>query len=664
MFKTTTALFGRSKLAPPVLLLFLILFGYNNPGAYAQCHANFYYTFSQDTVTFHDTSTAAGGYGITYSFGDGNYSYLSPKKTVHVYTGADSTYKVCISIIDSVHHCNDDTCIYIKIKPVKCHASFSYATTGRQVTFYNHSRASHSGAKYTWSFGDGTSSHDQNISHTYSSNGTYTVCVTIYDSLSYCSDKYCESLVISGSACKADYTYKFNSNREIKFTSTSYSPHYRTYLWSFGDSSTSTDSTPVHNFTKIDSSYSVCLTIIDPVEKCTTKVCKTFHMAPYYCIPNFDYTLDGKKVTFVNNSTSTFHYTSSWTFGDGSTSHDKSPNHTYSKDSAFTVCLTIVDSNANCTHTLCKIIDFNNTYTIYGSIYPDSSHHRKGKVWLIKYDPSDSSLHSLKDTIMDSTNNHCMYYFKHVKPGIYYTKAAYDSTNPLDTLYIPSYHNDAVQWNNAIKIEVNHADVYAGIQMKAGAHSNSGKGFISGKISAGANKVGDPLPGQEVILYSQFNLPLSHTKTDANGTFMFAHLAMGTYIVHVEVLGINSQPALVTLSDKNASVSNIDFTVSATKVRSLSSVIGTQASQENINVYPNPVRNDLMININTVHAQDALVLVYDINGRLVSQNNMRVSPGDQVLHLNTSGFKNGMYFIKVQLSHDNYIIQSPFVKSE
>ena len=64
-------------------------------------------------------------------------------------------------------------------------------------------------------------------------------------------------------------------------------------------------------------------------------------------LPNasFFYVKDGFTVTFTNNSTNSTSYM--WDFGDGSTSTDKDPVHTYAAEGDYTVTLTATDALAN-----------------------------------------------------------------------------------------------------------------------------------------------------------------------------------------------------------------------------------------------------------------------------------------------------------------------------
>lgn len=50
--------------------------------------------------------------------------------------------------------------------------------------------------KYSWDFGDGSTSTDENPSHDYTQDGTYNVCLSLEDSTGYCTSSICTEVVI------------------------------------------------------------------------------------------------------------------------------------------------------------------------------------------------------------------------------------------------------------------------------------------------------------------------------------------------------------------------------------------------------------------------------------------------------------------------------------
>lgn len=74
----------------------------------------------------------------------------------------------------------------ISTKAQNCISLFSYHTNFETVDFRNRSILSN--AHYWWNFGDGTSSHYKDPSHTFPENGNYLVTLFIKDIISNCSD--------------------------------------------------------------------------------------------------------------------------------------------------------------------------------------------------------------------------------------------------------------------------------------------------------------------------------------------------------------------------------------------------------------------------------------------------------------------------------------------
>lgn len=74
---------------------------------------------------------------------------------------------------------------------------------------------------------------------------------------------------------------------------------------------------------------------------------------------------------------------------------------------------------------------------------------------------------------------------------------------------------------------------------------------------------------------------------------------------------------------------------------------GPEAVNWNISVYPNPVRDVLTIRFGIEKAADFLIQVQDVTGRVLAvEQNKNILPGD-IVQLNTSGYSEGVYFVKL-----------------
>ena len=78
-----------------------------------------------------------------------------------------------VTVTDN-HGCGTDFTVQVT-EPSEDSASFQFEITHKTVTFSNQS----SQGSYTWNFGDGQSSDEQNPEHTYLNDGTYNVCLTV-----------------------------------------------------------------------------------------------------------------------------------------------------------------------------------------------------------------------------------------------------------------------------------------------------------------------------------------------------------------------------------------------------------------------------------------------------------------------------------------------------
>lgn len=107
-----------------------------------------------------------------------------------------------------------------------------------------------------WDFGDGHTSTNENVKHTYKNAGTYTVTLTAYYKEK--KDIDTEKITIKYEKPNAKFTYeKGNKPLEINFKSTS--QNASKVQWDFGDGQTSTSATVSHKYSSAGT-YTVSLT--------------------------------------------------------------------------------------------------------------------------------------------------------------------------------------------------------------------------------------------------------------------------------------------------------------------------------------------------------------------------------------------------------------------
>lgn len=200
---------------------------------------------------------------------------------------------------------------------------------------------------WEWNFGDGTTSTQQNPSHSYTESGFYTVSLKITSSsgCSASSSRFRYIRIFAG--VEADFNFKEPPTCEppfvVNFDNITSGPGAMTYAWNFGNGSTSTTEDPSSSFTA-PGNYEVSLTATSEFG-CSNSTSKTISIQGY----NTDFTGPD---TICINSTASFQNTSTdipqsvlWTLGD-STSTENNPVATFNQAGTFPIKL--VQQFPNC----------------------------------------------------------------------------------------------------------------------------------------------------------------------------------------------------------------------------------------------------------------------------------------------------------------------------
>lgn len=150
-------------------------------------------------------------------------------------------FTLCLSIWTA---CNNKNEPEQEIPRLPLTAKFSYTINDLTVTFKNQSL---SATTYLWQFGDNSSSQEQNPTYTYAAEGTYTVKLFAYDGDKNAS--YTQDITVTYSTPSAKFEYK--TEAPLKVVLTNKSVGAKSYLWDFGDGTTSTEANPTHRYSGI-----------------------------------------------------------------------------------------------------------------------------------------------------------------------------------------------------------------------------------------------------------------------------------------------------------------------------------------------------------------------------------------------------------------------------
>lgn len=316
--------------------------------------SQFTYTIDSCTneVTFINQSLNSNNFN--WYFGDGSVSTAS--NPVYIYS---SSGNYTISLVANNACGADSIAIPITIQPtVVSTALFNYTQDSCSNTI-NFTNQSINSISYLWDFGDGTTTTDNNPSHSYSSSGIYNVLLT------------------SNGVCNTDtQSVSINVNVPIQavaaFTITTNtcgdsisivnsSTGYTSLLWDFGDGNTSTQTNPLHVFST-PGNYQIQLYVANSCNDSLQSINVTVPENTINGTANIN-SVNCNTIQLQNQITNATNY--SWTFGDGSFSIVPSPNHTYAAPGNYLITL---NASNSCADTIISIPVTINDYSITGNI--------------------------------------------------------------------------------------------------------------------------------------------------------------------------------------------------------------------------------------------------------------------------------------------------------
>ncbi|MCU7937090.1 MAG: PKD domain-containing protein, partial [Candidatus Thiodiazotropha sp. (ex Dulcina madagascariensis)] len=232
-------------------------------------------------------------------------------------------------------------------------------TSGTPVAFDGSGSTDSDGTivSYTWDFGDGATGTGMAPSHTYTTQGTYNVTLTVTDD-GNAVDAATTSATIDAAnqapTANPNGPYSGTVGVALSFDGTGSSDPDGTivaYAWDFGDGTSGTGSTPSHTYASAGT-YNVTLSVTDDGglsnTATTTVAIGSVTNLPPVAVANGPYSgTVGLPVSFDSTGSNdpdgtlaTYH----WDFGDGATATGANPTYAYTAQGTYSVTLTVTDN--------------------------------------------------------------------------------------------------------------------------------------------------------------------------------------------------------------------------------------------------------------------------------------------------------------------------------
>jgi PKD repeat protein len=300
-------------------------------------------------------STATDGATIqsyAWTFGDGGTS--SSATPSHTYATA-GPYTVTLTVTDSLGAVSTPVSTPVNATHAAPVAAFT-ATPGSNFSLGVNASASTAsdGAtlSYSWNWGDGTAAGSGvTASHTYTP-GSYTVTLTVTDSLGAVSTPVSTLVNLTHAAPVAAFNATPGSNFSLGVNasaSTASDGATLSYSWNWGDGTAAGSGVTASHTYAIGGSYTVTLTVTDSLGAVSTPVSTLVNLSHAAPVAAFTATPGANLSLGVNASASTASdgatLSYSWNWGDGTAAGSGvTASHTYAVGGSYTVTLTLNDS--------------------------------------------------------------------------------------------------------------------------------------------------------------------------------------------------------------------------------------------------------------------------------------------------------------------------------
>jgi PKD repeat protein len=304
---------------------------------------------TSNTVLF--TTSPTGLHAVMWDFGDGTTD--TGQTLNHTFPGAGN-YWVCYSAIDLLGN-NCSACYFISLRTTQLYSSYTSATANGITTLRVYQKLNTDDI-ITYEFEDGSTTVGDTIQHVFTTPGNHFVCMNETDSVGNLLSQFSNYIFIGNTAATCSFVSIPDTNNPLSYNFYLNYSQFINVQWDFGDNSSDTGLTVSHQYSS-PGIYNACVDI-DSLGVNICHSCAWIHAGtqPANCQASFYAYNQGSTTYFIDLSVIDpgTAATYNWDFGDGTTSANRFPNHTYTPFDTNTVCLIIDDGI--CIDTFCNTI--------------------------------------------------------------------------------------------------------------------------------------------------------------------------------------------------------------------------------------------------------------------------------------------------------------------
>lgn len=223
---------------------------------------------------------------------------------------------------------------------------------GAPVNFTDLSTSTNPIVSWTWNFGDGNGSTQQNPQHIYSVAGPKNITLTVFDGTTAVPIVKTAYILVNPLPVPSFVIATSGCTLPVNALITNVQPNTgHSFSWNFGNGQTSTQLTPTGISYSTAGTYQVNLQVTSTQTGCVNSVQQTINVANFST--DFAATAQsicaGESISFTDQSMNANQW--NWNFGNGSSSSSQNPQNTYSNPGTYNVTLTSNNTVSGCSGT-------------------------------------------------------------------------------------------------------------------------------------------------------------------------------------------------------------------------------------------------------------------------------------------------------------------------